>query len=354
MSQSTSERPPGSEPDKPLIVDLDGTLIRNELPPELFVLIARWKPWLLPLAVFRMLRSRPQTKAWMVSKIGHHIDPEHLPYDPDVLALIEDHCANGGKAELVSGSDHVLVERIASHIGTFVSAQGSYGTTNLVSAQKASYLTERHPEGFHYVGNSGQDIKVWRAAAAGYGIRAPSAAYDLTHEDGAAIVEMTVHKSRSLAPLVEQLRLHHWAANLLVFAVPIFLAPQLGTADWLLLLQAFLCFCMMASGTYLLDDLFAIPDNRADPARRHRPLASGRLSVTRAAGIMGLFMIGSILWATQLGLAFMLVLLAYLITSIAYSLHLKRIAGFNIVIPAVSLCLRVIAGAAVVGALPAV
>ncbi|PHR70339.1 UbiA family prenyltransferase [Henriciella sp.] len=338
--------------EKPLIVDLDGTLIRNDLSHELFVLILRWKPWLIPLTLIKFLSSRSEAKAWMTEQVGHHIDPAHLPYEKEVLALIEAHCADGGSVELVSGSNHVLVERISSHIGTFASARGSQGKTNLVSSHKARYLTERHAEGFFYVGNSGHDIQVWSASAGGFGVRAPETAYDLKNENGDAVVKKTIHKTRSAKPLLKQLRLHQWAKNILIFTIPGLVMPQLSIANWLALVQGFICFGLMASGTYILNDLFDIPDDRAHSTKRNRPLASGRLSVPMAGGFMLLFIFGSIAWATIIDLHFLAVLLLYAATTILYSFRLKRVAILDVFVLAGLFSLRVLAGSEIIGVPP--
>tara|TARA_R110001599_G_scaffold64115_2_gene180097 strand:- start:444 stop:1886 length:1443 start_codon:yes stop_codon:yes gene_type:complete len=338
---------------EPLIIDLDGTLIRNDLTHELVVLCARWKPWLLPLALFKLLTDRPAGKRWLVGLVGDRIDPAHLPYDPLVLDLIAQGRKDGRLIELVSGSDHLLVERVGQHLTVFDFVQGSDPARNLVSANKALFLVDRHPNGYLYAGNSSQDLNVWKTSKGGFGLSAPASAYQLRDASDAPVDIAEIRKRPSLVkPLLKTLRLHQWAKNILIFVVPGLLVAQLDWADWIRLVQGFVCFGLMASGTYILNDLFDIPDDRAHPTKSTRPLASGTLSVPVAimatVGLIG----GGLVWAFLLSEPFLVVLLMYAITTVFYSFRLKRLPLIDVFILASLFCLRVIAGAEMISAPP--
>ena len=79
--------------------------------------------------------------------------------------------------------------------------------------------------------------------------------------------------------LVRALRLHQWTKNLLVF-VPILLAGRLDELPALITtVAAFVALGLIASGSYLINDVRDLPDDRAHWSKRHRALASGQLSV---------------------------------------------------------------------------
>ena len=337
----------------PLIVDLDGTLIRSDMTHELLVLCARWHPKLLPTAVARLLQDRAGAKRWLGSLVGDHIDPAHLPYDPDVIDLINSHKADGGEVWLVSGSDHNLVERIADHLGLFHHAKGSDPGHNLTSSAKATYLKEKLPAGFIYAGNSRQDFAVWREASGGFGFRAPSDAYTLRTAAGAPVeVKKVVDRTSMWTPLRKAMRLHQWAKNILVFVVPGLMLSTLSWTDIWQLLVAFVCFGFMASGTYILNDLFDIPDDRKHPTKRNRQLASGQLSVPDAIVACVVMVIGSLAAAFSLNSAFGWVLLIYAFATVAYSFRLKRLPIIDVLILAGLFSLRVWGGAEIMQAPP--
>src|SRR5215213_4809274 len=89
-----------------------------------------------------------------------------------------------------------------------------------------------------------------------------------------------------LRELLRTMRPKEWIKNVFVFAAIAFARnpPITGTPLWqerdkvLIVVVAFILFCMAASAIYLINDLVDIEKDRAHPKKRHRPLASGRLS----------------------------------------------------------------------------
>ncbi len=330
-----------------LAVDLDGSLIRSDTTHELLMLCARWAPHLVLIALLRLLIDRAGGKRWLAERFARHIDPVNLPYEAAVLAAIADHREAGGQAWLISGSDHVIVEAIARHLGIFDRFEGSRPGANLTASRKARYLAEAAPQGFGYIGNSRQDLAVWRGAASGFGVRAPAAAYRM---DGRVIP--LVHRTGWLRPLRKAMRLHQWAKNILVFAVPGLMLDALGAHDLLRLVGAFSCFGLMASGTYLLNDLLDIPDDRRHATKKLRQIADGRLSLPLAVLAAGILVTGSLAAAFWLDTAFGIVLAAYAVLTIAYSFRLKRVPVLDVFILAGLFSIRVWGGAEIVEAPP--
>lgn len=139
------------------------------------------------------------------------------------------------------------------------------------------------------------------------------------------------------------IRVHHWGKNLLVF-VPLALAHRLDADAMRLLALTFAAFSLIASASYLLNDLLDIKWDREHPSKRARPIAAGELRPTQAMVVSGLLaMCGAALGAildpgTQLSL------LAYLVFTPLYSLYLKRIAALDVAVLAGFHTLRLIAG----------
>jgi len=140
------------------------------------------------------------------------------------------------------------------------------------------------------------------------------------------------------------LRVHQWAKNTLIFA-PLVASHQIFDDRLLAMpLLAFFAFSLCASASYLLNDLLDLESDRLDPAKRHRPLAAGHLSPT-AAIVLAVIVFGiGIAFAWMLPRGFLWVLLIYLVTTLAYSLHLKRVLMLDVVVLATLYALRILAG----------
>jgi decaprenyl-phosphate phosphoribosyltransferase len=140
------------------------------------------------------------------------------------------------------------------------------------------------------------------------------------------------------------IRVRQWTKNLLVFAAPA-AADTLGHPDvFARALLAFVVFCLLSSGVYLLNDARDAEDDRSHPVKRHRPVASGAISV-RAATTAGA---GAVLLG--IGLALLVspglaaVAAGYAALNIAYTTSLREVAVADIASIAGSFVLRAVAG----------
>jgi 4-hydroxybenzoate polyprenyltransferase len=289
--------------------------------------------------------DRARAKRWLTERFGHHVDPAHLPYEEAAVALIETHRSRGGRAWLVSGSDEALVSRIAAHLGMFEFSKGSTPGENLTSSRKAGFLKRALPEGFAYAGNSRQDLAVWKVAAAGYGFRAPQASYRIKNKSsGAATVEKVLARQSQLGAVRKAMRLHQWAKNILVFVVPGLVLSDLTGLDLIRLFAGFFFFGLMASGTYILNDLFDIPDDRRHATKRFRQIADGRLNVPLALAAMIMMVVLSLSGSFLLDPAFGAVVSLYACLTVAYSFFLKRLPIIDVFVLAGLFTLRVWGG----------
>jgi decaprenyl-phosphate phosphoribosyltransferase len=148
--------------------------------------------------------------------------------------------------------------------------------------------------------------------------------------------------------LLRGMRPVQWVKNLLVFMAPA-AAGVLG--DWhttVRVIGAFLVFCVVASGTYLVNDVLDADSDRFHPTKRLRPVASGALRPRVALGTgVGLIAIG-IAAALAIGpWGFAVVVASYVGLSIAYSLRLKREPVVELAVVAAGFVLRAIAGGVV-------
>jgi decaprenyl-phosphate phosphoribosyltransferase len=116
------------------------------------------------------------------------------------------------------------------------------------------------------------------------------------------------------------------------------------------MLAGVIAFCAASSAVYLFNDVHDADYDRAHPRKRDRPVASGALSprfARRAAVVLTLAAIGV---GLALGPAFVVVLIAYLALSAAYTAALRTVAGVEAVAIAAGFGLRAAAGAAAIQA----
>ncbi len=145
--------------------------------------------------------------------------------------------------------------------------------------------------------------------------------------------------------MAKALRVHQWAKNLLVF-LPLLLAHSFHAAPVLAAVAAFFCFSLTASATYIFNDLLDLEHDRVHLNKRKRAFAAGDLSVATGLGISLSFAAVALITAAYLPRTFLLYLLLYLVTTLAYSLALKRIVLVDVVILSSLYTIRMLAGAA--------
>ena len=148
--------------------------------------------------------------------------------------------------------------------------------------------------------------------------------------------------------LLRAMRPQHWVKNVFVFA-PLVFALHLTDVDLALrVLAAFGTFCAIASAVYLFNDTIDRKADRLHPTKRLRPIAAGRISVSLAAGAMvvlsAIGLVGGWLLADKLAM----VLGAYLLMNISYSLALKRVVVLDVMMISAGFLLRAWAGAVVI------
>lgn len=144
----------------PLVVDLDGTLIRTDL---IWQSLAQWvrrNPFGIFLALFWWTRGR----AFLKQKLGQRVrlNPAELPTSDKFLAWLREQKASGRKLVLATASDLQMAKPVADYFGIFDEVLGSDGRTNLRGKNKLKALVAKYGErGFDYAGNSSVDLGVW-------------------------------------------------------------------------------------------------------------------------------------------------------------------------------------------------
>lgn len=148
--------------------------------------------------------------------------------------------------------------------------------------------------------------------------------------------------------LLQTMRPRQWTKNGFVFVGLLFDRQLFEPESVLRTLIAFVLLCFMSSAVYIMNDLVDVEADRRHPHKSQRPLPSGRLDPTVAGAAALVLAIGSLLAGFSLSLAFGLILLAYLVSQIAYTLWLKHVVLIDVSIVAAGFVLRIAAGVAVI------
>jgi 4-hydroxybenzoate polyprenyltransferase len=335
---------------RPLVVDLDGTLIRSD------VLIESGFAYLksAPLRFYRPLMwlargGKPALKAGLAENTN--VDVTVLPYDAQVLAWLEEERESGRTLVLATASHERYAHAIADHLGLFEQTFATADGVNLSAQRKRDKLVAEFGEkNFDYVGNSHDDITVWQSAARAYVVN-PASGVERAARKVGNVERVIESRPPALRTWMKSLRLHQWLKNLLIF-VPLLAAHKLAYPELVVAaLLAFFAFGLCASSVYLLNDMLDLEDDRHHPTKRKRPLASGALPLTWGIALCPLLLACAfVLTYLFLPLRFGAVLLGYYALTLAYSIRLKRQVMVDVVVLAMLYTIRIVAGSAAISA----
>jgi 4-hydroxybenzoate polyprenyltransferase/phosphoserine phosphatase len=329
---------------RPLCVDLDGTLVKSDTLVDSLMVLARRNPKALLQAPLWALKGKAHLKSRVAGLIS--LDVAHLPYNRPLLDFLKDEHAAGRTLILATGADSVLAHRIAAHLEIFDDVLASDGEVNLTGRNKLQQLQERFStDGFDYIGNAMPDLPLLQGATQAMVANPNLALRSALKTKNVAVSRKFVDRAPLLAGLTKALRLHQWAKNVLVF-LPLLLAHSVHAASVLTAFAAFVCFSLTASATYILNDLLDLETDRVHLKKRRRAFAAGDLSVATGIGLSLIMGAAALTTATFLPRKFLVYLLVYLVTTVAYSLKLKRIVLVDVIVLSSLYTIRMLAGAA--------
>ena len=312
---------------KPLCVDLDGTLIATDSLWESILLLFRtWQIFLVP---FWLMRGRYYLKY----KVAQHVslNVTTLPYYENVLTFLKEEKQKGRVLVLATAAHESIAQAVAKHLNLFDVVMASDLDTNLKGVNKRDALIKRFGV-FDYIGDSSADIPIFEAANKSY----------LVGKDFAI-------PKKSWTIWLKALRPHQWSKNVLIF-LPLFFANQFTDFSKLVdVLLAFAAFSLAASAGYVLNDLLDLAADRIHKTKKYRPFASGLIPIPSALVLFGILIVSSLfisLW--WLSLTFTMMLIIYLLLTISYSVYLKRKRVIDIFILASFYTHRILAGGVVI------
>ena len=345
-------------PGVPLCVDLDGTLVKSDTLVDSVLVLARQKPGEILRIPSWIAQGKAQLKKHVTAAVT--LDVEHLPYNRPLLEWLRAEHGAGRAIYLATAADRGLADRVAEHLGIFAGVLASDGETNLVGKNKLAAFRQHFGERFCYIGNAKPDVQLLSACespmtanphhALTAGLRSAKTKVAASFED----------RSSLLKSWLRAVRLHQWAKNTLIF-VPLLLAHAWSIATVAGGAVAFLSFGLCASATYIINDLLDIEADRKHPRKRRRPFAAGDISaitgvsaviVMLAASFVLALMVPRVILALPgkhgvlIPYSFLGWLLVYTVTTLAYSLYLKRTVLLDVFVLTGLYTVRILAGSA--------
>lgn len=330
---------------RPLVVDLDGTLVKTDILFECANNLVIHHPLRFIGLLGSLYKGISHFKVQLAN--SYPLDVTRLPYNSGVLLFLEQQKDLGRKLILATASPRLIADTIANHLGLFDEVMASDDTINLKSEAKRDCLIARFGnQGYDYIANSKDDLPVWKSACKAYVVSSSSALIEEVRGMGNLDSVMSNERVSPPKAFFKSLRPHQWVKNLLLFIPPL-AAHQFGSLSNVMdSIIAFWVFCLAASSVYILNDLIDVTDDRYHHRKRLRPFAAGDLNL----------LFGWILWPSLLVIAsvtailtlpwfFCIVLAIYFVLTMAYSLRLKQLAILDVIVLAILYTLRIIAGA---------
>lgn len=330
----------------PLIVDLDGTLLRTDTLFESIADLLRLYPlWTLfqmlclPFAIAKV-KARLQSRA--------DIDVPTLPINTEVLEYCKTERAAGRQVWLVSAADQAMVQKVADHLGVFDKAVGSDGRRNNKGGAKARLLQETFPDGFEYIGDSPADMRIWQQSKRASVVGGGASRINAIRRSGVEIGKV-FDRPGGLRPWRKAMRLHQWAKNALIFVAPLLSFASSDFSGLIACIIAFPLIGLLASGTYILNDLLDLKADRAHHSKCRRPFAAGQIKLWQgfvaAPGLILTGLVGGYLLSPP----FAVTLLIYLVVTLVYSFYIKRFPLVDAATLGLLFTIRLIMGGALAG-----
>jgi 4-hydroxybenzoate polyprenyltransferase len=326
----------------PLAADLDGTLVATDTLFESALSLIRQRPWSILLMLVWLSRSKVVLKAAIAERVTPHA--ESLPFRRDLVEYLRSERSKGRTIVLATASHRTTADSVAACLGVFDVVLASTDSVNLKGTSKRDALVNLYGlRGFDYIGDSKADKPVWAACRIGHVAgrmrRLPESVLAAGTQQGEVF---SMPRTRMKAVLRE-IRVYQWVKNLLVF-VPALLNHHFDLDIVKALATAFLGFSFVASGTYVINDIFDLEADRRHLRKCRRPLASGQISISLGIALaVGLLLAGILLGLTN-SLQLVACLVGYLALTLLYSSYIKGKPIIDVVVLAMLYTLRVYAG----------
>ena len=330
---------------KSLFVDLDKSLISTDTLWESMIVLFKGHPFALFKVPFWLLKG----KAGFKNEIAKRVIPDAalLPYRENVVSLIQERRDKGADVILATAANERIAHAVSNHLDLFTSVLASDASTNLSGSRKSSAICEASAnEDFEYIGDTWVDVPIWKKAQSAIIVDGPRRLISSLKRE-MPVRELSGQHRSTLFTLVRAMRCHQWIKNILIF-VPMILAHQvIDFSHWMAVCIAFICFSLIASSVYVVNDILDIESDRSHPQKKKRPFAAGELQIKTGVILAGiLFGLGVGVSTYFISSTFGFMAASYAIVSFAYSSYFKQQPILDLLLLAGFYTYRVVLGGA--------
>ena len=265
----------------PLCVDMDGTLIKTDLLLEGIIQLLKRNLTYAIYILFWLTKGKAYLKSEVAKRV--QIDASSLPYNKDVLEYLRNQQRD---IILVTGSNIEFANNVAGELGIFSDVIASSESVNLTKYNKRKKLVELFGKnGFDYIGNDRDDWKVWPYSRQSMVVSRENLFLRRTRRKFEITREFKLPKI-TFRDFIKSIRAHQWIKNVLIF-IPLLLDHKVTNIDNLYVLTiGFICLSLLASLTYIINDLLDLESDRKNQTKRKRAFASGLLSIKQAVAMI--------------------------------------------------------------------
>ena len=324
----------------PLVVDIDGTLLRGDLAAEAWVRLARRAPRrMLALLVRWLTFGRLEAKLSLADEPAAH---GPLPgVRASLLARLRVETAAGRRVIVATGAPRPFAERALRELGLEeVELLAPDASTPMTGDHKAGAILVRAPKGYLYAGDARIDRVVWSHAE---GAIMAGRAYDAwagatpileRHLDRSIVVDIvaalrpTAAIAKSSLAFIPAIAAHELAA----------LVPSIGAA---------VATAIAAAAVYVANDIADLDEDRRSSRHLSRPIPAGTLPLRFALIAAPLLALNALIVSVVAGAV--LPIACYLALSFAYVTVLRNAPPADIGAIAGLHGLRIAAGAVAAG-----
>lgn len=326
------------------MVDLDGTLLKVDT----FYETLAAGLFAAPVNAIRALAELRHGISAFKKRLSEiaQLDVGTLPVRDELISYIRQEAAAGREIHLATAADQTIAARVAERFPLFGSVSGTQQVIHLEGPNKAGELQRRFPDGFVYAGDGPADLPIWRSAKAAIVVSTGPSLINAVESTGVPIERSFHDRFPRRAAWIRAIRPGQWVKNAIVL-VPFALGWRDVTPRSLLTALVMIALlCVVASLTYLVNDMADLASDRKHWSKRRRSFASGAIPLRDGliVAAIGLPLVcAAALWVAPLagvGVA------CYVLVTLGYSFGWKRVPLFDAFIIALLFTIRILIGMA--------
>lgn len=152
-----------------------------------------------------------------------------------------------------------------------------------------------------------------------------------------------------LKNIIKLLRPKQWIKNFFVFGAILFSNNILNLDLLTVNIVTFIAFCLASSTIYVLNDIVDVENDKNHPKKCKRPIASGKISISKAKQIGIMLCIIALILSFCVNYKVGAIVIVYFINNLLYSFKVKQIVLLDVLSISIGFILRVLAGGLAIG-----